>query len=88
MTFETGVTFTVTKEMEHAWRGFTGRKWREDVNVREFIQSNYTMYDGDESFLEAPTEATDKLWGKLQELHHHSEHDRSYGISNQVEIHL
>ena len=68
MTFETGVTFTVTKEMEHAWRGFTGRKWREDVNVREFIQSNYTMYDGDESFLEAPTEATDKLWGKLQEL--------------------
>ena len=68
MTFETGVTFAVTKEMEHAWRGFVGRKWREDVNVREFIQSNYTMYDGDESFLEAPTEATDKLWGRLQEL--------------------
>ena len=68
MTFATGVTYAVTKEMEHAWRGFIGRKWREDVNVREFIQSNYTMYDGDESFLEAPTEATDKLWGRLQQL--------------------
>ena len=51
-----------------AWRGFVGRKWQEDINVREFIQSNYTMYDGDESFLEAPTDATNKLWGRLQEL--------------------
>ena len=68
MTFETGVTFPVTEQMKHAWRGFEGRKWREDVNVREFIQNNYTMYDGDESFLEGPTEATDKLWGRLQEL--------------------
>ncbi len=50
------------------WAGFKGVKWRDDVNVREFIQSNYTMYDGDESFLAGPTEATDKLWGKLQEL--------------------
>ena len=39
-----------------------------DINVRQFIQDNYTPYDGDESFLEGPTEATDKLWGKLQEL--------------------
>ena len=54
--------------MQNAWRGFTGRKWKEDINVREFIQSNYTMYDGDESFLAAPTEATNKLWGRLQEL--------------------
>ena len=68
MTFETGVTYPVTEAIEQAWRGFEGRKWREDVNVREFIQSNYTMYDGDESFLEGPTEATDKLWGRLQEL--------------------
>ena len=51
-----------------AWRGFKGRVWKEDVNVRDFIQSNYTPYDGDESFLEGPTEATDKLWGRLQEL--------------------
>ena len=39
-----------------------------DSNVRNFIQTNYTPYDGDESFLEGPTEATDKLWGRLQEL--------------------
>nr|WP_316626073.1 formate C-acetyltransferase [uncultured Ruminococcus sp.] len=68
MTFETGVTYPVTEELKQAWRGFEGRKWREDVNVREFIQSNYTMYDGDESFLAPPTEATNKLWGRLQEL--------------------
>ena len=38
------------------------------VDVRDFIQENYTPYEGDESFLEGPTEATDKLWGRLQEL--------------------
>ncbi|RHK00977.1 formate C-acetyltransferase [Acidaminococcus sp. AM05-11] len=51
-----------------AWRGFKGEKWTDDVDVREFIQKNYTPYDGDESFLAGPTEATDKLWGKVQEL--------------------
>ena len=50
------------------WNGFKGRNWKEECNVRDFIQNNYTPYDGDESFLEGPTEATDKLWGKLQEL--------------------
>ncbi|MGN0621614.1 MAG: formate C-acetyltransferase [Porcipelethomonas sp.] len=50
------------------WSGFKGNKWREEVNVRDFIQRNYTPYDGDESFLAGPTEATDKLWGRLQEL--------------------
>ncbi len=50
------------------WDGFAGRNWRDSVDVRAFIQDNYTMYDGDESFLAGPTEATDKLWGKLQEL--------------------
>ena len=50
------------------WDGFKGRKWRDDVDVRDFIQNNYTIYDGDESFLEGPTEATNKLWGKLKEL--------------------
>ena len=52
----------------NAWRGFKGNVWKQDINVRDFIQENYTMYDGDESFLEGPTEATDKLWGRLQEL--------------------
>ena len=50
------------------WEGFEGRLWKEEVNVRDFIQKNYTPYYGDESFLAGPTEATNKLWGKLQEL--------------------
>ena len=55
------------KEFEQ-WNGFSGRLWKEGVDVRDFIQNNYTPYDGDDSFLEGPTEATDKLWGRLQEL--------------------
>ena len=50
------------------WAGFKGRKWTHSVDVRDFIQENYTPYEGDEAFLEGPTEATDKLWGRLQEL--------------------
>lgn len=54
--------------MEKAWNGFNGTLWKEEVNVRDFIQNNYTPYDGDESFLADSTEATDKLWGELQRL--------------------
>ncbi|MBQ7428591.1 MAG: formate C-acetyltransferase [Butyrivibrio sp.] len=54
--------------MRDEWRGFKGSHWLDEVNVRDFIQNNYTQYDGDESFLADATEATDKLWGKLQEL--------------------
>ncbi len=50
------------------WNGFEGGLWQQGVDVRDFVQRNYTPYDGDESFLAGPTEATDKLWGKLQEL--------------------
>ena len=50
------------------WEGFKGNRWKEKIDVRNFISMNYTPYDGDETFLEGPTEATDKLWGKLQEL--------------------
>lgn len=50
------------------WEGFEGRLWREEINTRDFIQKNYTPYDGDSSFLEAPTEATSKLWDELQKL--------------------
>ena len=50
------------------WNGFKGRLWKEEINVRDFIQNNYTPYDGDESFLEGSTDATNKLWGRLQEL--------------------
>ena len=51
-----------------AWSGFSGRKWKEDCDVRDFIQNNYLPYDGDESFLKGPSDATEKLWGELQKL--------------------
>ena len=51
-----------------AWEGFEGRIWKDEVNVRDFIQKNYKPYDGDESFLVDPTDATNKLWGALQQL--------------------
>ena len=54
--------------MRKEWRGFKGTKWTEEVNLRDFIQNNYTAYEGDESFLAAPTDATNILWGRLQEL--------------------
>ena len=49
------------------WDGFEGRLWKEEINVRQFIQDNYTPYDG-EDFLAEPTEATNQLWGALQKL--------------------
>ncbi len=55
-------------EQKVQWRGFKGRRWQEEIDTRDFIQNNYTVYDGDESFLEGPTEATDILWGELQKL--------------------
>ena len=54
--------------MRKEWQGFKGTKWQDEVDVREFIQNNYTPYDGDESFMAEPTEATEKLWGALQKL--------------------
>ena len=50
------------------WKGFKGDIWREEINTRDFIQHNYTPYDGDESFLQGPADSTNKLWGKLQQL--------------------
>ena len=51
-----------------AWEGFRGRFWKEEVNVRDFIQKNYRPYEGDERFLAGPTAATEELWGELQKL--------------------
>ena len=48
--------------MREEWKGFTTGEWAKEVNVRDFIQKNYTPYDGDESFLAGPTDATNKLW--------------------------
>ena len=50
------------------WNGFDGSLWKEEVNVRDFIQKNYKPYDGDEHFLAGPTDATNNLWGVLQGL--------------------
>ncbi|WP_303996979.1 formate C-acetyltransferase [Megamonas hypermegale] len=50
------------------WEGFSGRLWKEEINVRQFIQDNYTPYDGDEAFLADATEATQKLWSVVQNL--------------------
>lgn len=50
------------------WDGFEGTIWRQEVNVRDFIQKNYTPYEGDESFLAEPTKATSQLWSELQKL--------------------
>ncbi len=54
--------------MKTEWRGFKGTHWVDDVDVRDFVQNNYTPYDGDDSFLAPPTEATSKLWDLLQGL--------------------
>ena len=56
------------KVFEEAWEGFEGRIWKLEINTRDFIQKNYRPYDGDESFLEGPTEATEKLWSVVQDL--------------------
>ena len=50
------------------WAGFKGSKWKESIDVRDFIQTNYTVYEGDESFLAGPTEATKVLWKKVSDL--------------------
>ena len=50
------------------WEGFKGRRWKMEIDVRDFINKNFTPYDGDESFLEGPTEGTTVLWNRLQEL--------------------
>ena len=50
------------------WAGFEGRIWKEEINVRDFIQKNYKPYDGDESFLAGPTAATEKLWGQITRI--------------------
>ncbi len=55
-------------KMRTEWNGFKGKKWTEEIDVRDFIQNNYAPYDGDESFLTDPTEATNDLWKQLQAL--------------------
>lgn len=54
--------------MKEQWQGFKGSKWQDEVDIRDFIQNNYKPYNGDESFLEGPTESTNTLWAELQKL--------------------
>lgn len=54
--------------MNSYWRTFKGNIWRDEVNVRDFIQNNYKPYDGDDSFLEGPTDNTTKLWAQVMDL--------------------
>lgn len=58
------------EELIPYYEGFAEGKWTTEINVRDFIQANYTLYEGDESFLEGPTSATKTLWGKVQDLQH------------------
>lgn len=67
------------------WNGFKGRLWKEEINVRDFIQNNYKPYYGDESFLADPTDATNKLWGRLQEL---QKEERAKGGVLDMETHV
>ncbi|MGY3765080.1 formate C-acetyltransferase [Vagococcus vulneris] len=71
--------------MRKQWDGFKGGKWESSVDVRDFIQKNYTEYRGDDSFLEGPAESTDKLWGRLQELFEvQHEHNGVYDMDNNI----
>ena len=62
------------------WNGFAGRLWKEEVNVRDFIQNNYTPYDGDNKFLAGPTAATKKLFDELQRLQKEEHNKKSIGL--------
>lgn len=54
-------------KFQEAWKGFKAGAWQNEINTRDFIQTNYTPYEGDESFLAGPTEATTKLWAQVME---------------------
>src|SRR6201997_4425743 len=55
-------------DTKEAWRGFKPGLWQRDINVRWFLQQNYTPYDGDDSFLALATERTKRIWKKLEDL--------------------
>ncbi len=71
--------------MRQEWDSFTGGVWEKEINVRDFIQKNYTPYDGDESFLAGPTETTKELWAQVMEL---SEEERQKGGVLDMDTHI
>ena len=65
-------------KFRQAWQGFAGENWKHEINVRDFIQQNYTPYEGDEQFLADATEATTTLWNKVMEgISHRECHPRT-----------
>ena len=66
--------------MREEWKGFTTGEWAKEVNVRDFIQKNYTPYDGDASFLAGPTQATTDLWNQVLDLQKQEEQQAAYLI--------
>ena len=78
-------TFQNTPIFQTAWRGFLGSKWTDGANVLDLIQNNYTQYEGDESFLSAPTSATHLLWERLQKLQK-EEHEKGGVLECETEI--
>ena len=71
--------------MRQEWDSFKGGVWEKEINVRDFIQKNYTPYEGDESFLAGPTEATKELWAQVMEL---SEEERKKGGVLDMDTHI
>ncbi len=71
--------------MRQEWASFRGGVWEKEINVRDFIQKNYTPYEGDESFLEGPTEATRELWEQVLKL---SEEERKKGGVLDMDTHI
>ena len=73
------------KFMRQEWDSFRGGVWEKEINVRDFIQKNYTPYDGDDSFLAGPTETTKELWEQVMEL---SEEERKKGGVLDMDTHI
>ena len=71
--------------MRQEWDSFRGGVWEKEINVRDFIQKNYTPYDGDDSFLAGPTETTKELWAQVMEL---SEEERKKGGVLDMDTHI
>ena len=63
-----GGVYLETNNHTNAWQGFKTGRWNKNIDVREFIQLNYSLYEGDDEFLEGPTKATETLWDQVMQL--------------------
>ena len=74
--------------MRPEWRDFSGGVWEREINVRDFIQKNYTPYDGDDTFLAGPTQATRDLWAQVDRKRKRSWRCAGYGYENCFHHHI